>query len=198
MAVHHARHFCVRNEGKVLLPLPKCPLNLVGCKVLLPLQRKNELVGVWSAKRKYSNNLVTAALVLSSTPPFTSGHRINVGSEAKGKGPGNGPGGHRARETRKQAGTAESKEPGGGGKGGRGQEGSEGYGGLSCFATALANPSRVLFCRRFGLLSALLFCCLASSLFLPLCCSAVWAAYLTSVGPARIPRSGRPQWVLRC
>ena len=82
--------------------------------MLLFLLRKNELIRVWSAKRKYSYDLVTAALVLSSTPPFTSGERVKTGSEAKREGPGNGPGGHRARETHKQAGTAARREPRGG------------------------------------------------------------------------------------
>ena len=102
--------------------------------------RKNELIGVWSAKRKYSYDLVTAALVLFSTPPFTSGHRTEKAQRQTREGPGNGPGGHRARETRTQAETAKNKEPGGG-EGGGGLEGSEGYVGLSCFATALADPS---------------------------------------------------------
>ena len=85
--------------------------------MLLSCQARNELVGGWSAKIQYFYNLVTVALALSSSPPFTSGQRVETGSEAKREGPGNGPGGHRAQETHKQAGTAARKEPrGGGGK----------------------------------------------------------------------------------
>ena len=48
------------------------------------------------------------------------------------------------------------------------------------------------------LVSALLFfCCLASSLFFPLCYSAIKAAFLTSVGPARALRFVDPR-VSRC
>ena len=65
-----------------------------------------------------------------------------IGTEAKGKGAGNGPGGHRARETRKQAETAKWEEKLGGGEEGRG--GVEAMAVCLDFATDLANPSRVL------------------------------------------------------
>ena len=135
MAVRRARCVCIRNEGKVLLPLPKGPL-LWGSKVLLSCQAKNELFGGWSAKIKYFDDLVTTALAVSSSPSFTSGQRVKTGSEAKREGSGNGPGGHRAQETHKQARTAARKEPrGGGGRMKKG--GGEGKGGNEAMAVCL-------------------------------------------------------------
>ena len=110
-------------SGKVLLPL-LMENELVGYwsanffsrwQSTIAFAKENELVGYWSAKILSCIKLrLLLALILSSTPSFTSGNDIKVGAEAKGKGPGSGPGGHRAQETHEQAAKAKRGErPGG-------------------------------------------------------------------------------------
>ena len=86
-------------------------------KVLLPLLMENELVGYCAKNLQLYKASVTACPYSLFYAFVYSWYQHKKGTEAKGKGPGSGPGGHRAQETHEQAAKAKKGGKGQGGKG---------------------------------------------------------------------------------